>query len=53
MVHADLRCSRYINPGFVREWYDSPTARRANEESYMGLMRILSLEMWMRGFGVN
>jgi asparagine synthase (glutamine-hydrolysing) len=52
-VHADLRCSRYINPGFVREWYDSPTARRANEESYMGLMRILSLEMWMRGFGVN
>ena len=30
-----------------------PEAARANTESYLGLFRILSLEMWMRAFNVS
>jgi hypothetical protein len=34
----------------LRDWYRAPGAARANTESFLGLFRILSLEMWMRAF---
>jgi hypothetical protein len=36
----------------LRNWYDSTAAASANTESYLGLFRVLSLEMWMRAFAV-
>lgn len=48
-----LRCQRYVNPQLLRRWYNSETAKHANKESYLGLFRILSLEMWMRAFDLN
>jgi hypothetical protein len=53
LIHDDLRCSRYIDAAALREWYGSPRASRANDESYLGLFRVLSLEMWMRAFSVS
>ena len=53
LIHQDLRCSRYIDPEPLRRWYRSPEAASANTESYLGLFRILALEMWMRAFQVS
>jgi asparagine synthase (glutamine-hydrolysing) len=53
MLHADLRCRRYIDVSELRRWYASPDAAQANTESYLGFFRILSLEMWMRAFSVS
>jgi asparagine synthase (glutamine-hydrolysing) len=53
MLHADLRCRRYIDVSELRRWYTSADAEHANTESYLGFFRILSLEMWMRAFGVS
>ena len=52
-LSGDLRCGRYVDADALRTWYDSIDASRANEESYLGLFRILSLEMWMRTFDVR
>lgn len=49
----DLRCQRYVDPAALRQWYDSPEAATANEESYLGLFRVLSVEMWMRAFDLT
>jgi asparagine synthase (glutamine-hydrolysing) len=53
LIHEDLRCSRYVDVDALRKWYDSPQAAKANDESYLGLFRVLSVEMWMRAFGVR
>jgi asparagine synthase (glutamine-hydrolysing) len=53
LIHDDLRCDRYIDAVALREWFSSPRAARANDESYLGLFRVLSLEMWMRAFDVR
>jgi asparagine synthase (glutamine-hydrolysing) len=53
LISEDLRASRYIDPVALRRWYHSPEAGRANEESYLGLFRVLSVEMWMRAFDVS
>jgi asparagine synthase (glutamine-hydrolysing) len=52
LVHDSLRAADYIDAAALRRWYRSPDADRANTESYLGLFRILSLEMWMRAFDV-
>jgi asparagine synthase (glutamine-hydrolysing) len=49
---GDLRCQKYVDPAALRRWYHSPQAAAANEEAYLGLFRVLSLEMWMRVFNV-
>jgi asparagine synthase (glutamine-hydrolysing) len=49
----ELRCQRYVDPAVLRRWYESPQAATANTESYLGLFRVLSLEMWMRAFNLN
>jgi asparagine synthase (glutamine-hydrolysing) len=48
-----LRCQKYIDTAAVRRWYNSEESRRANTESFLGLFRILSLEMWMRAFQIS
>jgi asparagine synthase (glutamine-hydrolysing) len=53
LINEDLRCARYIDVPALRRWYDSPEAAQANEESYLGLFRVLSVEMWMRTFEVT
>jgi asparagine synthetase B (glutamine-hydrolysing) len=50
LLAGDLRCARYIDVPALRRWYGSPEAKAANTESYLGLFRVLSLEMWMRAF---
>jgi asparagine synthase (glutamine-hydrolysing) len=50
LLHEELRCQKYIDPDRVRRWYQAPGANRANTEAYLGLFRILALEMWMRAF---
>jgi asparagine synthase (glutamine-hydrolysing) len=48
-----LRCSRYVDPQVLRQWYHSSRATAAPKEAYLGLFRVLSLEMWMRAFGIS
>jgi asparagine synthase (glutamine-hydrolysing) len=51
LLEDDLHCSRFVDTAAVRRWYKS-ASRTANSESLLGLFRVLSLEMWMRAFGV-
>jgi asparagine synthase (glutamine-hydrolysing) len=53
LIHTDLRCQKYINTSVLRRWYDSKDSYSANTESYLGLFRLLSLEMWMRAFRIS
>jgi len=50
LLEDDLRCQDYVHPRIVRDWYRSPEAATATKEAYLGLFRMLSLEMWMRAF---
>jgi asparagine synthase (glutamine-hydrolysing) len=52
LIADDLRCRKYIDPAHLRRWNASPQAEAATTESWLGLFRILSLEMWMRVFKV-
>jgi asparagine synthase (glutamine-hydrolysing) len=52
LIRTRLRTERYVDVSELRQWYCSSRARHANTESYLGLFRILSLEMWMRAFGL-
>jgi asparagine synthase (glutamine-hydrolysing) len=53
LVSDGLRCEKYVDPAAVLAWYRSPQAGRAGTEAYLGLFRVLSLELWMRVFGVS
>jgi hypothetical protein len=53
LIGGELRCSKYVKPVALREWYRSNKAKNANTESYLGMFRILSLEKWMRVFNVS
>jgi len=53
LMTGGLRCQRFIDPTPVLKWYDSPAAEGAATEAYLGLFRILALEMWMRAFSVS
>jgi asparagine synthase (glutamine-hydrolysing) len=50
LLAGQLRCQKYVDVAALRRWYGSPQSRSANAESYLGLFRVLSLEMWMRAF---
>ena len=52
LLGSELRCRRYVDVGALRRWYRGSDARHANTESFLGLFRILSLEMWMRAFAL-
>jgi asparagine synthase (glutamine-hydrolysing) len=47
-----LRAGRYADVAELRRWYQASHAQSANTESFLGLFRILSLEMWMRAFSL-
>jgi asparagine synthase (glutamine-hydrolysing) len=53
LIEDSLRCERYVDVAALRRWYASPQAARASEEAYLGLFRILALEMWMRAFDLR
>ena len=53
LITQELRCARYVDAAALRRWYDSARSRRANAESHLGLFRVLSLERWMRAYGVS
>jgi len=52
LLSNDLRCQRYVDVDALRHWYRASNRGRANTESFLGLFRILSLEMWMRAFAL-
>ena len=53
LIEDSLRCERYVDARALRRWYASPQAAGASEEAYLGLFRILALEMWMRTFDLR
>jgi len=53
LIEDTLRCERYVDPKVLRRWYAAPGAPTASTESYLGLFRVLSLEMWMRAFSIS
>jgi asparagine synthase (glutamine-hydrolysing) len=53
LIESELRCRDYINIHALRRWYKSEQSTKANADSYLGLFRVLSLEMWMRAFSVS
>jgi asparagine synthase (glutamine-hydrolysing) len=53
LIEGNLRCSRFIDPAPLRQWYRSAESRTAGEEAYGSLFRVLALEMWMRAFNVS
>ena len=52
LLGSRLRSDRYVDPFRLRAWYEGAKNSRVNTESFLGLFRILSLEMWMRAFAV-
>jgi len=52
LIEDRMRVERFVDVDALRRWYRSPQAYRANTEAYLGLFRVLSLEMWMRAFDV-
>jgi len=53
LIEDSLRCERYVDVDALRRWYRSPRAAQAPEEAYLGLFRVLGLEMWMRAFDLR
>ena len=51
LIEDNLRCQKYVDPQVLRRWYGSPQA--GGTEAYLGLFRVLSLEMWMRAFHIS
>jgi asparagine synthase (glutamine-hydrolysing) len=53
LLSGDLRCRRYVDVAALRRWQRSSASQKANTASFIGLFRILSLEMWMRAFSLS
>src|SRR5216117_1214707 len=53
LIEDSMRCERYVDVAALRRWYQSPQATEAPEEAYLGMFRILALEMWMRAFDLR
>jgi asparagine synthase (glutamine-hydrolysing) len=53
LMSGGLRCARFVDPVPLRRWYDSPASEGASTEAYLGLFRVMALEMWMRAFNVS
>ncbi len=52
LLETSLRAERYVNVPELRRWYGASQTEPPNTESFLGLFRILSLEMWMRAFAL-
>ncbi len=53
LLEDGLRCQKYVDPVVLRRWYRNTPKAPANSASYLALFRMLSLEMWMRAFGLG
>ena len=53
LIEDRLQVERFVDVSALRRWYASPQSHVANTETYLGLFRVVALEMWMRAFGVN
>jgi asparagine synthase (glutamine-hydrolysing) len=53
MLSGELRSARWVDPVALRRAYAATETRSANTEAYLGLFRVLALEMWMRVFNVS
>jgi len=50
LIAGDMRAAKYIDVPALRRWYADSAHVSVTTESYLGLFRVLSLEMWMRAF---
>lgn len=50
MLEGPMRVERFVDTKALRRAYDAP---QGSAEAYLGLFRILALEMWMRAFEIN
>jgi len=57
LIEDSLKSAKYVDPDVLRRWYrQSPKqggGRAQSAEAYLGLFRLLSLEMWMRAFSIS
>ena len=57
LIEDSLKSAKYVDPDVLRRWYrQSPNkggGRAQSAEAYLGLFRLLSLEMWMRAFSIS
>jgi hypothetical protein len=49
MLEEPMRVERFVDVAALRRSYATP---RSSAEAYLGLFRVLALEMWMRAFEV-
>ena len=52
LLAGDMRAARYVDIAALRDAYARTRHRKASTEAYLGLFRVLALEMWMRAFGI-
>jgi asparagine synthase (glutamine-hydrolysing) len=53
LIHDQMRVERFVDVHALRRWYSSSQSYAAGTESYLGLFRVVALEMWMRAFGMS
>jgi asparagine synthase (glutamine-hydrolysing) len=53
LLAGPMRAARYVDTAKLRSAYDATRHRKASAEAYLGLFRVLAVEMWMRAFGIG
>jgi hypothetical protein len=53
LIEDRLRVERFVDVSALRRWYGSIASHAANTETYLGLFRVVALEMWMRAYEVE
>ena len=52
LLGSRLRAERYVDTAELQRWYQTQRANHLSTEAFLGLFRMLSLEMWMRAFAL-
>jgi asparagine synthase (glutamine-hydrolysing) len=52
LLGARLRAERYVDTAELHRWYRTRGTHRFSTEAFLGIFRVLSLEMWMRAFAL-
>src|SRR5437588_689224 len=53
LIEDSLKSAKYVDPEVLRRWYRASPNGAQRAEAYLGLFRLLSLEMWMRAFSIS
>jgi len=53
LIEDSLKSAKYVDPEVLRRWYRASPNGGQRAEAYLGLFRLLSLEMWMRAFSLS